>query len=134
VVVILLTEPPKRFVNHSAPSGPAVIETGRLTVEFVKLETTPDVVIRPIDTHRLSMARERDLIPRLMNCAPSFFDGAAILNPRFEFVAPKVTRFEETFVNHSAPSGPEVIVVGPLMVFRRSGQRCDWTSVNAASD
>ena len=46
-VVILPMESP--LVNHRAPSGPATIEFGPLTVGAVKVVTEPDVVIRPIE-------------------------------------------------------------------------------------
>ena len=37
------------LVNHSAPSGPAVIMTGCLISGPVKVDTVPEVVILPIE-------------------------------------------------------------------------------------
>jgi len=37
------------FVNHKAPSGPAVIVTGLLMLVSVKLVITPLVVLRPME-------------------------------------------------------------------------------------
>ena len=43
----------RRPVNHMAPSGPAVIPKGRSIPVALYLESTPAVVIRPIEWRRL---------------------------------------------------------------------------------
>ena len=48
-VVIRPIELPKLVVNHSAPSGPAVMPTGPTIFGSVKVVMTPAVVIRPIE-------------------------------------------------------------------------------------
>jgi hypothetical protein len=59
-VVMRPTDSP-RFVNHSAPSGPAAIAHGSLMLGSAKFVTAPAVVIRPIE-----------LLPWLVNqSAPS---------------------------------------------------------------
>ena len=53
VVVIRPIELLRKLVNHSAPSGPAVIPSGPRMSGPVWLVTVPVVVIRPIELLRL---------------------------------------------------------------------------------
>src|SRR5450631_814036 len=116
---ILLPEPGTELdpvsVNHSAPSGPAVMKKGKpLAVGRLNSVTTPAVVMRPIL-----------LVPSSANhsapCGPAVMPMGKLLSGSMNSVKVPVVVIRpicmRSFsVNHSAPSGPAVMPVGELLV------------------
>jgi len=110
-------------VNHSAPSGPAVMKPGLLPAVSGNWVTTPAVVIRPIELFMLLSVNHRapsDPVAMPNGAAPAPSAGNSVIAPVVS-IRPiwkgigSGTRRPATnrpSVNHSAPSGPRVIKTG----------------------
>ena len=58
------------MVNHRAPSGPAVIDTGALMPAVLKCVTFPAVVIRPIVSKEILVNHNAPSGPAVMVSGP----------------------------------------------------------------
>src|SRR5215475_6921654 len=91
-----------RLVNHSAPSGPAVISRPPLIVGVVKFVTVPSVVIRPIEL--LLVNHSAPSGPAVMPYGPVIVGSVKLVTTPLVVMRP--IELSPLLVNQSAPSGP----------------------------
>src|SRR5258708_18764590 len=99
-------------VNHSAPSGPVKMPTGKLPDGVLNLLITPSVVMRPIFP-KLSVNHSAPSGPEVMPLRSVPALGNSVITPSVVMRPILLLRSSE---NHSAPSGPAVMSVGTLWV------------------
>ncbi len=98
-------------VNHTFPSGPAVIPVVLVTLDKGNSVTNPAGVIRPILLACDSLNHRFPSAPAAMSAAPALPVGIGnSVNP--PLVVTRPTLPPECSVNHNAPSGPAVIPYG----------------------
>ena len=101
-------------VNHSAPSGPAVIAEGKPPVAGrANSVTSPSAVTRPMRSVFISVNHIAPSGPAVMPNGPAVGcrHGKGLRSRRRAVMRP--IRWSWDRVNHSAPSGPGVMTVGP---------------------
>src|SRR5450631_453950 len=115
---ILLPEPGTELdpvsVNHSAPSGPAVMKKGKpLAVGRLNSVTTPAVVIRPILFPSYSANHSAPSGPAVIpSGTPAVGVGNSVNTPA---IVMRPILLVPSSANHSAPCGPAVMPMGKLL-------------------
>lgn len=110
-VVVIRPILPRKYVNHSAPSGPVVIPP-LFSGEIVNSVIAPVVVIRPTLPPTPSVNHKAPSGPVVMPSGPGGPGSLISISCKFSAVAVIGMRpilFDVNSVNHSAPSGPVVM-------------------------
>ena len=115
------------LVNHTAPSGPAVMPMGSEMLACPKLDTVPVVVIRPMVSLPWLVNHRRPSGPTARPAGSSMDSWANVVTAPAGVIRPML--FPARLVNHRFPSGPVTMASGRA----RSPPSCSMVSASAAS-